>query len=396
MRKLFVIVAGVLAVAGAACWSARNRVTGTEPIVVPSVSLQTATQREAPGNTPVLVKVKIIEADHEAVNAAWKKSAEGQANSALATAATGIYSVDQSNSIVTELLKDNHTSVLGDPSIVVVSGYTASFNSGGKVGIPTIVGVGPSAKTTTVFRSVGLSAVLAPTVLENGSIRLKVICESNQLDEANRVGGIPGFKTRRVNLSPMLLKPGQSVIAFVTEPEVNAHKSDTDSKAVAQKEPNRVTFVIATPEVQKPMVADNDSTTPPRGSVTTFVPYAPSTDAPQSITGRLLPVDPPAAGWPPATLIPFADRFMPNPGVFNFPTHPVELTRLQHLESAKSHLAQAGLSDQAAAIAKEIQLEQRALAKRELQRKERELEQLKTELESLRRSLTEDSESNLE
>lgn len=395
MRNRLTITVGVLGLSAAAWWGTRSHVVATEPIVVRSASLQTAKLREAPGNPQVLVKLKIVEADREAVNAAWKKFAQGKAESALATATTGIYSVQDSNSILTELGKHDGTRLLGEPSITVVSGATTSFINGGEVGIPTIVGVGPSnKKVTTAFRSVGLSTVLTPTALEEGGVLLKVICEWNQLDESTRVAGIPGIKSRRVNLSPMLLKPEHSVIVFVPESDVSTIQPSTDSPVAtdSHKEPKRATFVIVTPEVLKPMTADDDSTRLPRGFSHTSTPYAPVTGFPELIPGRLPPVAPPA-GWP-ATPIPFADPLMPMPGVFNLPTQPVELTRLQHLQSAKSHLAQAGLTDQVAAVVKEIKLEQRSLAQSELQRRERELEQLQKELESLRRSLSEDTETN--
>lgn len=395
MRNRLAITVGVLGLSSAAWWGLWDHVVATEPIVVRAASLQAVHQREAPGNPQVLVKLKFVKADRTVVNAVWKKLAQGKADSASAIVVTGIYSTQESDTIVTELRKHDSTKILGEPSIMVVSGRTASFIAGGEVGVPTIVGVGPSTGVTAAFHSEALETIVTPTAMEDGAVRLKLSCEQNRLDETTRAFGIPGLKSCRVNPLTMLLKPGQSVIVFLPEFDATTTKSSTDATDAvdSRNEPKRATFVVVTPEVVKPMAPADVTTTHPKDLIAVPTPYAPVVDFESPTANRLSPFAPPAA-WPPS--FPFDGRFMPNPGAFGSLYLPIELTRLQHLQSAKSHLEQAGLTDLDEAILKEITVEQRSLAKRELQRKERELEQLQKELESLRRSLSEETDSRSE
>ena len=176
------------------------------------------------------------------------------------------------------------------------------------------------------------------------------------------------------------------------------------------------------PEVLKPMSDDHVvpiATVPQMvEGKSSFVPYSTYTTQPPTLRQPLPPYWPegsapggvrdlllrtpefPNAPWPPAQLVPFGTfpppvaSANPVPGFYSVPLSPPELTRLQHLQSAKVHLEHAGLADEAATVQTEIKREERSVAQRELQRRERELERLQTEIESLRRSLSEEAESS--
>ena len=434
MRIRVVIAVGVLGLSCAAWWGARNAVIGTEPLVArPSIR---AVNSEVSNAAQVLVRTKILEADREAVSDVWKRlekgaTAERKAEAAGSLVQARAFPENDVRTAVEELSKNPSTAVRCDLSIRVVSGYVASFNNGGKFGVPTIVGVGGSEGTTTTSRNFGTSLEVKPTVLAEGQIRLALSCEVSQIDESVTVAGVPGINVSRVNTN-QLVAPGQAVVIVlpahpekkVTVKEANSAAKGTETTAAKKvSDPiERSLLLIVMPEVLKPMSDDHVApiATVPQmvEGKSSFVPYSTYTTQPPTLRQPLPPYWPegsapggvrdlllrtpefPNAPWPPAQLVPFGTfpppvaSANPVPGFYSVPLSPPELTRLQHLQSAKVHLDQAGLADEAATVQTEIKREERSVAQRELQRRERELERLQTEIESLRRSLSEEAESS--
>lgn len=102
--------------------------------------------------------------------------------------------------------------VLAEPTLVALSGQSASFLSGGELPIP----VPQSLGTTSIeYKPFGIGLTLTPTVLANERIALKVAPEASDLDYANALSlngvPVPAISTRRADTT-VELGDGESFI----------------------------------------------------------------------------------------------------------------------------------------------------------------------------------------
>jgi pilus assembly protein CpaC len=95
---------------------------------------------------------------------------------------------------------------LARPTLIALSGETASFLAGGEFPIPVIqsgTATGNSAQVTVEFKPFGVSLAFTPTVLADGMISLAVEPEVSSLDSSASVQinglSIPGLRTRRAS-----------------------------------------------------------------------------------------------------------------------------------------------------------------------------------------------------
>ncbi|WP_235499537.1 type II and III secretion system protein family protein [Frateuria sp. Soil773] len=90
--------------------------------------------------------------------------------------------------------------VLAEPTLVALSGQSASFLAGGELPIPEPQGLGT---TTITYKSFGIGLTVTPTVLAPDRIALKVAPEASDLDYTNGVTlsgtKVPGIITRRAD-----------------------------------------------------------------------------------------------------------------------------------------------------------------------------------------------------
>jgi len=111
---------------------------------------------------------------------------------------------------------------LAEPTLVALSGETASFLAGGEFPVPVAQssgsgtgagGGGGSNAITVEFKPFGVSLGFTPTVLSDRTINLKVEPEVSSIDPAAslQIGGIsiPGLKTRRASTT-LELRDGES------------------------------------------------------------------------------------------------------------------------------------------------------------------------------------------
>jgi pilus assembly protein CpaC len=102
--------------------------------------------------------------------------------------------------------------VLAEPTLVTLSGQSASFLSGGELPIPVPQGLGA---TTIQYKPFGIGLSVTPTVLSNERIALKVAPEASDLDYTNAVSingvPVPAITTRRADTS-VELGDGESFI----------------------------------------------------------------------------------------------------------------------------------------------------------------------------------------
>ncbi len=97
--------------------------------------------------------------------------------------------------------------VLAEPTLVAISGESASFLVGGE--IPIVINTCGSGGTVTgctptvTYKPYGISLAFTPIVLSEGRISLRVSTEVSEIDRENRdaLTGSPGFRTRRTATS---------------------------------------------------------------------------------------------------------------------------------------------------------------------------------------------------
>nr|WP_329743465.1 type II and III secretion system protein family protein [Dyella sp. A6] len=90
--------------------------------------------------------------------------------------------------------------VLAEPTLVALSGQSASFLAGGELPIPEPQGLGT---TTITYKKFGIGLTVTPTVLGPNRIALKVAPEASDLDYTNAVQldgvAVPAITTRRAD-----------------------------------------------------------------------------------------------------------------------------------------------------------------------------------------------------
>ena len=104
-------------------------------------------------------------------------------------------------SLTLDLLEgDGLARVLAEPTLVTMSGQSASFLAGGELPVPVPQGLGT---TSIEYKSFGIGLTVTPTVLSNDRIVLKVAPEASELDYANAttINGstVPSITTRRAD-----------------------------------------------------------------------------------------------------------------------------------------------------------------------------------------------------
>lgn len=169
----------------------------------------------------VQVDVKVVEFDKTALNQLGLNFTNANGGfsygitspTATTTSATGSGSVLSSafslvagstvgkwNASLNLLKSDGLARVLAEPSLVALSGQSASFLAGGELPIPEPQGLGT---TTITYKSFGIGLTVTPTVLSPDRIALKVAPEASDLDYSNAVilngVSVPAITTRRAD-----------------------------------------------------------------------------------------------------------------------------------------------------------------------------------------------------
>ena len=98
------------------------------------------------------------------------------------------------------LKSDGMARVLAEPTLVALSGQSASFLAGGELPIPQPAGLG---STSITYKQFGIGLTVTPTVLGPNRIALKVAPEASDLDYSNAVVldgvSVPAISTRRAD-----------------------------------------------------------------------------------------------------------------------------------------------------------------------------------------------------
>ena len=95
---------------------------------------------------------------------------------------------------------NNLARILAEPTLVALSGQSASFLAGGEIPVPVPQGLGT---TSIEYKPYGVGLTLTPTVLSPDRIALKVAPEASELDFTNAVTisgvSVPALTTRRAD-----------------------------------------------------------------------------------------------------------------------------------------------------------------------------------------------------
>lgn len=165
------------------------------------------------------------------------------------------------------LASNGTAKILVEPQVTVISGRSARLLAGGEFAVPTTVGIGGAAGTTTSFRGYGTSIQVTPTVEDRDMIRISTLAEYSDLDTANSVGGIPGTQSRRIE-TVVEMREGQTLALA----GLLSHKTLTVQRRIpylgdipkigpylfsakhSSQEENEL-LILITPEIVRPMDA---------------------------------------------------------------------------------------------------------------------------------------------
>ncbi|RQO34662.1 hypothetical protein DBR37_09765 [Herminiimonas sp. KBW02] len=155
--------------------------------------------------------------------------------------------------------------VLARPSLIALSGQSASFLAGGELPVPQSGGLGT---TTIVYKAFGIGLTVTPTVLSANRIALKVAPEASDLDYANAIVTnnmmIPAISTRRTETT-LELGDGESfviggLVSRTTKSSVNKVPFLGDLpilgpffRSMQYNQDEKELVIIATPHLVKPI-----------------------------------------------------------------------------------------------------------------------------------------------
>ena len=171
------------------------------------------------------------------------------------------------SAFINALQREGFAKVLAEPSLVSLSGQTASFLAGGEFPIPEVDREG---NVGVMFRNFGIELAFTPTVLDKDRIAIKVVPVVSELDRARgtTIAGafVPALRTRRASTT-VELGDGQSfaiagLLSETTEETLSKFPGLGDlpvlgslfsSKSYQSNETELV--ILVTPRLVKPVIA---------------------------------------------------------------------------------------------------------------------------------------------
>lgn len=230
-----------------------------------------------PGVKQVLLKVRIAEVQRTALRNLGAdfnfRAGDFLLQSVLSGGgnvfASGTFSDgDFFNLTLNVLASRGYAKILAEPNLVVLSGQSASFLSGGEFAVPTVVGVGGAQAATTQFQAFGTQLQFTPQVIDHDRIRLQVTPTFSTINSVNAVQGIPGLDTRTASTT-VELREGQvfAIAGLLQEQQagqeswipglgdIKVLKPLLQNKSVNRSETELL--IVVTPELVQPLEPEN-------------------------------------------------------------------------------------------------------------------------------------------
>lgn len=162
-----------------------------------------------PGEQQVVLKVRIAELTRSAARSLSMDLSLGDAFNFASGGGnvTAILNGGDVELFLRAFSTNAYGKLLAEPTLVTLSGQTATFLAGGEFAVPTTVGVSGVGAVSTTFRGFGAQLSFTPTVIDKDRIRLQVAPTFSTLSGAS-VSGIPSLNTRSVNTT-VDLREGQ-------------------------------------------------------------------------------------------------------------------------------------------------------------------------------------------
>lgn len=163
------------------------------------------------------------------------------------------------------LENNNLARILAEPTLVALSGQSASFLAGGEIPVPVPQALG---STSIEYKPYGVGLTLTPTVLSPQRIALKVAPEASQLDFTNAVTisgvSVPAFTTRRADTTVELGDGESFVIGGLIDRETASNVSKvpllgdlpvigTFFKQLSYQQNEKELVIIVTPHLVSPL-----------------------------------------------------------------------------------------------------------------------------------------------
>jgi pilus assembly protein CpaC len=200
-----------------------------------------------------------------------------------------VYGNSGENLLVTvSVLEQNglaHT--LAEPSLVALSGQTASFLAGGEIPIPVSQSSGGGNSITIEYKPFGIRLTVTPTVLASDRIALKVAPEVSELDFSSAVdtGGVkvPGLRTRRADTAIELASGESFAISGLVSEQFNTNVDKFPGlgdlpilgalfKTTRFEREDRELLMIVSPHLVNPLAKDASKLPMPGEEYKNYVP----------------------------------------------------------------------------------------------------------------------------
>ncbi|UUO07979.1 pilus assembly protein N-terminal domain-containing protein [Blastopirellula sp. J2-11] len=187
---------------------------------------------EVPGEQQVMLKVRVAELSRQAARELGMDFSVMEESFSIAHTIMGgagnlsaILDGGDVELFIRAFSSNGSAKILAEPTLMTLSGQSASFIAGGEFAVPTAVGVGGIGAVSTSFRGFGTQVRFMPTVMDKDMIRLSVSPSVSSINQSLSVDGVPGLDIRGA-VTTVDLREGQWLaIAGLIQDEQEASRS---------------------------------------------------------------------------------------------------------------------------------------------------------------------------
>jgi len=227
---------------------------------------------KVPGEQNVKMSVVIAEVSRSQLRQLGKdwqcdsRGGSGHENAVCQTPLSGIVQSQHACSVMRKLSERGTATLLSEPTIVCMSGRSASLMAGGEFAVPS--SDADDGNGANGFRGVGTSMVVTPTIIDRDLIRLQIEPEFSAMNESMTVHGVPGTTVKRIQTT-VELREGQTLalgglVSRKTGAKVARSPWISRLPFIGQKlvQTGRATeeevelLILVTPEIVRPMEPD--------------------------------------------------------------------------------------------------------------------------------------------